>query len=80
MTKSSAAGAPRPWTPELVGYHQKRLGITKLGNLLSASRTVMRARLAGVEPDPAAIGQPGDLVLGAVMIARDLNQLFGIEG
>jgi len=49
----------------------------KLGALLTASEELLRAQLAGVEPDPTKVGAPGDIKIGAAAIADTLNRLCG---
>jgi hypothetical protein len=48
-----------------------------LGALITDSREMIRAALAGVEPDMTKVGAPGDILVGARAIAAFHNQLRG---
>jgi hypothetical protein len=73
-------GAPRPWTRSLVYHYSDELGLTRIGNLLSGSREVIRAKATGVAPDPAKVGSANDGVLTAEAVVEVLNEIYGIPG
>jgi hypothetical protein len=67
----------RPWTPGRVSYHQKELGLTKIGDLVTGSKAVVTAKITGTEP--IGIGGPGDGLQGLEMTAAFLNEFFGLS-
>ena len=47
-----------------------------IGRVKTASYEVLRAHVAGTQPDPAKIGSPGDGLKGGRQIAAALNEIF----
>jgi len=71
-------GAPRPWTRSLVYHYSDELGLTRIGNLLSGSREILRAKATGTAPDPVKVGSASDGVLTAEAVVEVLNEIYGV--
>jgi hypothetical protein len=67
------------WNNGQTYHYSGELRLHRLGNLITGSREIVRARITGTEPDPSRIGSPGDGLLTADAVTDYINQLLGAQ-
>jgi hypothetical protein len=66
-----------PWNDGRTYHYADEIGLTRLGNLLTGSKEIVRSRLTGTRPDPVKVGAPGDGLCTAPEVTAFINEIYG---